>query len=64
LGPPAPQIPPALLDAQSAFVQQLPETHVSPQQKSAELAEQAVELVVQAAATHAPVAVLQIVLGP
>jgi hypothetical protein len=60
----APQIPPALLDAQSAFVQQLPVTQTSAQQTSAALAAQAEELVVHAPETQAPVDVLQIVFAP
>ncbi len=63
LGPPAPQIDPAV-PVQSAFVQQLPGVHASEQQMSALFAVQAMELVVQAFETHAPVVVLQIVAGP
>ena len=63
-GPPDPQMLPALFVAQSVLVQQFPGTHVCPQQKSVALAEQAVALVVHAAETHVPAAVLQIVLAP
>jgi hypothetical protein len=59
LGPPAPQMVPFVLAAQSAFVQQLPGTHVSvtalpAQQKSAGF-EHAVSGVVQVLALQVPV---------
>jgi hypothetical protein len=69
LGPPPPHTDPAALPAQSAFVQQLPGTQALPtppldaQQKSAGLTH-AVLGVVQLAATHVPLVVLQMVDGP
>jgi hypothetical protein len=64
LGPPPPQTFPWLLVAQSAFVQQSPGTQMSPQQKSAALALQAVALALQVAVTQAPVDGEQMVAAP